>query len=663
MDELNEVLKHLKTGKSKDPNDYIYELFKDGIIGSDLRKSLLLMINKMKKDMKIPECLRTANITILHKKKSKIDLQNWRGIFVTSVIRGILMKMIYKRTYKTIDSNMSDAQIGARKNKSVRNHLFVLNSVIKDVLSSKKKEPIDVNVMDFRQMFDAEELPQVLNAFYESGIKDDLLALLCEANKNVTFAVKTPSGKTESRSIQNKIMQGDVMSPLMSSNFVDVNIVKPAVETGNVYLYKNKVSIPPLIMQDDTLTISICGKDTKKMNQMINTNTSTMGLQFGIDKCVKMHIGKKHNKDICGEGKVDSWKEIVVKTKDGSNKIEDVFEGEAEMKTVDKTKYLGDTITTSLKNETNIKDKTNKAFGNVNRIVTSIKERPYGKYTYKAVKLMRDGMMVGSMLNNSETWINVNKSDLEKLEKPDVLLSEKVFETKAAKAFQYLEMGILPVKFVIMEKRLKFLKYILDESMSSMIRQVYEAQKVDPKKGDFCELLKEDFKETNWTVTENEICVYTRTKWNKEVKQKVENTAFEALLKENEKKSKTRLIKYKCLKMQQYLLENTKTKLSKTVFKLRSGTLNIKALEQWKHEDNLCVMCEVREENISHFMSCENYGEKVTDWESIYGNDTRKQFEIAQETETRLKIRENKLQEDGLDSLPAPTTPKTFLFC
>ena len=276
---------------------------------------------------------------------------------------------------------------------------------------------------------------------------------------------------------------------------------------------------------------------------------------------------------------------------------------------------------------------------------------------------MRDGMMVGSMLNNSETWINVNKSDLEKLEKPDVLLSEKVFETKAAKAFQYLEMGILPVKFVIMEKRLKFLKYILDESMSSMIRQVYEAQKVDPKKGDFCELLKEDFKETNWTVTENEICVYTRTKWNKEVKQKVENTAFEALLKENEKKSKTRLIKYKCLKMQQYLLENTKTKLSKTVFKLRSGTLNIKALEQWKHEDNLCVMCEVREENISHFMSCENYGEKVTDWESIYGNDTRKQFEIAQETETRLKIRENKLQEDGLDSLPAPTTPKTFLFC
>ena len=61
---------------------------------------------------------------------------------------------------------MTDAQIGAQRNKSVRNHIFVLNSIISDVMASKKKDPIDVNIMDFKQMFDAEELPIVLNAFY-----------------------------------------------------------------------------------------------------------------------------------------------------------------------------------------------------------------------------------------------------------------------------------------------------------------------------------------------------------------------------------------------------------------------------------------------------------------------------------------------------------------
>ena len=94
-------------------------------------------------------------------------------------------------------------------------------------------------------------------------------------------------------------MQGDVLNPLMSSNFVDKNIGKVALSTGNVYMYKNKVIIPPLIMQDDTLAVSVCGIKTMKINNVINTRTNTMGLQFGRDKCVQMHVGKKHNPHIC----------------------------------------------------------------------------------------------------------------------------------------------------------------------------------------------------------------------------------------------------------------------------------------------------------------------------------------------------------------------------
>ena len=104
-----------------------------------------------------------------------------------SVIRTILMKIIHEHAYETVTSNMTDAQIGARRNKSVRNHLFILNSIISDVMASKKKEPVDINIMDFKQMFDGEELQIVLNAFYESGITNDLFALANEANANVTL--------------------------------------------------------------------------------------------------------------------------------------------------------------------------------------------------------------------------------------------------------------------------------------------------------------------------------------------------------------------------------------------------------------------------------------------------------------------------------------------
>ena len=115
----------MKTGKSKDPNGYISELFKHRVIGTDLKKSILMMMNKVKSDLKVPQCLRIAHITILHKKKCQLDLNNWRGVFVCSVLRTILMKLIYDRTYQKVDQSMTDGQIGARKHKSVRNHLFI----------------------------------------------------------------------------------------------------------------------------------------------------------------------------------------------------------------------------------------------------------------------------------------------------------------------------------------------------------------------------------------------------------------------------------------------------------------------------------------------------------------------------------------------------------
>ena len=200
------------------------------------------------------------------------------------------MKLIYERTYEKVNISMTDAQIGARKHKSVRNHLFILNSIISDVMSSNKKNPIDLTIMDFKQMFDSEQLETVLNAYYEAGIIDDMLALVYEANKTVTFAVKTPNGLTEEKTISDKIMQGDVLSPLLSSNMVDSNISKKALQSGNVYMYKNKVPIPPLIMQDDTLAISNCGFKTRQVTEMIKKHTNIMCLQFGREKCVKMHI-------------------------------------------------------------------------------------------------------------------------------------------------------------------------------------------------------------------------------------------------------------------------------------------------------------------------------------------------------------------------------------
>ena len=99
------------------------------------------------------------------------------------------------------------------------------------------------------------------------------------------------------------------------------------------------------------------------------------------------------------------------------------------METVKAKKYLGDLISCDGKNNLNIKERTNKANGNIEKIVSTLQERPYGRHRFKAYKLMREGLLVGGLLTNAESWINISKQNLEALDKPDTHLLRKVLST------------------------------------------------------------------------------------------------------------------------------------------------------------------------------------------------------------------------------------------
>ena len=126
-----------------------------------------------------------ANITTVHKKGSKIEPKNERGIFRVSVIRSILMRLIYNSKYPIIDKNMSDCQMGGRKKKSCKNNIFIINGLIHEVNKSKKMKPILLQIYDYAQMFDSINLQQALSDLYDAGVKDDTLVLLHEANKDI----------------------------------------------------------------------------------------------------------------------------------------------------------------------------------------------------------------------------------------------------------------------------------------------------------------------------------------------------------------------------------------------------------------------------------------------------------------------------------------------
>ena len=146
--------------------------------------------------------------------------------------------------YDTIDANMSDSNIGGRKDKNIRNHLFIINGIINDAL--KKNICIDLIILDYRVCFDSLWIEEVINDLFETGVDNRNLALIYEANKVNEVSVITPSGKTKSEKVEKIVMQGETLAPLECSVQVD-SLGKECVEDDkHLYTYKDIVKVPLL---------------------------------------------------------------------------------------------------------------------------------------------------------------------------------------------------------------------------------------------------------------------------------------------------------------------------------------------------------------------------------------------------------------------------------
>ena len=107
------------------------------------------------------------------------------------------MKRLLKDKYNTIEDYMSDSNVGGRKGRGIRDHLFVVNGIIHDTMSSKTKKSITIQQIDYSFCFDSMWQDQDIIDLHQAGLNDDKLALLYELNKKNNVAVRTSNGLSD----------------------------------------------------------------------------------------------------------------------------------------------------------------------------------------------------------------------------------------------------------------------------------------------------------------------------------------------------------------------------------------------------------------------------------------------------------------------------------
>ena len=375
-------------------------------------------------------------------------------------------------------------------------------------------------------------------------------------------------------------MQGDVLAPLISSLQVDTIGKECLEEDKHLYLYKDLVPIPPLGLVDDLFTISKCGFQTGQMNDFINTKTALKRLQFGTSKCVKLHVGKTCNSTLCKDMFVDGWK-LEVDTDPETGRIfqKESFGGPEKMKVKTEQTYLGDVISVDGKQTKNVQARKNKALGIITQITQILDSVFFGKFHFEVALILRSSLLLSSLLLNSEAWVNLSDRDIRALEQTDEHLLGKILESDSntSNTFKYLELGIYPIRFEIMKRKVIYLQYILQQDKDSMLYKVFEATAQNPLKNDFLKICEKYLQRLKINLSFEEIEKMSKMSFKKLVKEKTKEVALKYLIQQKNSQSKISMMNYEKLEIQEYLLDGNKnTKLSKLIFKARGKSLEIK---------------------------------------------------------------------------------------
>ena len=596
---LKQAIKSLKNNKTTDPNGMINELLKEGCIGTDLEDALLELFNGIKETFYIPEFLAKQNISSIFKNKgSRLEMNNERGIFILTALKKILDKLIYVEKYDGIDKNMSDSNIGARRGRNIKNHLFIIYGIINSVVKGTES-CIDLQIYDLEKAFDALWLEDCMNDLYdtiEEEERDEKIALLYKSNEENLVAVNTAVGITNRINMPTIVQQGGTWGPCLCSNTVD-QIGKKIRDRGETaYLYKNTVGVLPLAMVDDINAISKCGLDSINLNTYINTQIELKKLRFhvpdksGKTKCHKMHIGK--NKKHCPELKVHG----------------------TTMESVTENTYLGDIISCDGKNTKNVDKRVSKGIGIITQIMNILEILSFGPFYTEIALLLRESLFINGILYNAEVWYGLTRTEINKLEELDRHLLRRILTAPIStpKEALYLELGIIPIEIIIKARRINYFYYLLNRDKNEMINKFFMTQWLNPTRGDWTETLKQDL--LDFGMPEDFQYYKSKSKFiiKNEVKRNSKQYALKILSKQKKCHKKMNNLEYKELKTQNYFFINgLKIEEIQNVFKFRTRMTKIGGNYKGKEGVNKCPLCDEHMDVQEMLINCEPLRNKL----------------------------------------------------
>ena len=409
---------------------------------------LCRLFNFMYNNAVYPDSWTRGIIVPVPKKGNINDINNYRGITLTSIFSKIFSILLDNRLRKWSEENnlLSDLQYGFRKNRSTIDCVFVLNSIINKLIIAEKRK-LYCAFIDFRKAFDMVYRNGIWFKLLNSGVSSKMVNMLQSIYKSVKSCVKVNGHLTDYFESYMGVKQGEPLSPLMFILFL--NDISSAINDNHIdSLSLDEIQIFMLLFADDTVIFSYSKEGLQILLNNLHDYCTEWGISVNIDKTVVM----------------------VFKSGNRPTSV-DLFYGNDILKNVSSFTYLGVTLTANGKfyqTQKALATQANKALFSLN----SLFEKVSLNVTEK-LKLF-DTMILPVLTYGSEVWGFHAAPDIERVHLKFMkrILGVRPQTTNVA---IYGELGRVPLN-VIRKKRILKYWFKIIKSEGSLINKLFKYQ-------------------------------------------------------------------------------------------------------------------------------------------------------------------------------------------
>ncbi|KAJ3659052.1 hypothetical protein Zmor_010761 [Zophobas morio] len=277
-EEVMKVIRRLKNNKSSGEDMILAELIKYG--GRVIYEEICQLVAVVWDKEEMPSEWSKRIIIPIHKKRSKSEYENYRGISLLSVVYKILATCIKKRIVPQIESSIGEYQCGFSEGRSVIDQIFALREIQAERYDNKLKT--HVMFVDFKQAYDKVNREQVYQSMKAIGVENKLIRLVRMTLSNTKTKVKVGGNESREFHVKEGLRQGDPLSPVLFNIVLEKVVRDSGVNrTGLIYHKRHQLLA---LFADEIAIVTRTEKELREVVRKLERETRKVGLEINQKK-------------------------------------------------------------------------------------------------------------------------------------------------------------------------------------------------------------------------------------------------------------------------------------------------------------------------------------------------------------------------------------------